>query len=64
MNQLNESSSHSSRSFGKTILAGLVVLVAGFLVISLVVKLILAIALPILLILAVVAVVWALKVLL
>ena len=62
MNQVNESS--SPRSLGKTVLAGLVLIIAGFLVISLAIKLILAVALPILVILAIIAIIWATKVLL
>jgi hypothetical protein len=61
MEQVNGPS--STRSLGKKALAGLVLLVAVFLVISLAIKLILAVALPILVIAAIVAIIWAVKVL-
>jgi hypothetical protein len=58
------SSGSSSRSIGRTVLAGLIVLVAAYVLLKVVIGIALAIAGPIVLILAVVALIWALRVLL
>jgi hypothetical protein len=63
MQQIDESTS-SSRSVGKTVLAGLVVLVAGYILLKIVIGFAVAIAGTVALILAVVAIIWALRVLL
>jgi hypothetical protein len=55
---MNESSS-SSRSLGRIAVAGLVLLVAAYVLLKIVIGIALAIAGPVILILAVVAVVWA-----
>ena len=60
---MNESSA-SSRSIGKTVLAGLVVLVAGYILLKIVVGIAVALAGTVAVILAIVAVIWALRVLL
>ncbi len=59
---MNESSS-SSRSIGKTALAGLVVLIAGYVLLKIVIGIAVAIAGTVAVILAIVAIIWALKVL-
>jgi hypothetical protein len=62
---MNETSPQaSSRSLGKMVVAGLVLLVAGYILLKLVIGIALAIAAPVALILAVVAVIWAVRVLL
>jgi uncharacterized membrane protein len=53
----------SSRSVGRTVVAGLIVLLAGYVLLKIVIGIALAIALPVLAILAVVALVWAFRVL-
>jgi hypothetical protein len=63
MQQIDESPS-SSRSIGKTILAGLVVLVAGYILLKIVIGIAVAIAGTVAVILAIVAIIWALRVLL
>ncbi len=60
---MNESSA-SSRSIGKTVLAGLVVLIAGYIVLKIVVGIAVAVAGTVALILAIVAIIWAVRVLL
>jgi hypothetical protein len=60
---MNESSS-KSRSIGQMVVAGLVVLIAGYILLKIVIGIALAIAGPVVLILAVVAVIWAARVLL
>lgn len=55
---------HRSRSLGRVLVAGLVLLIAGYVVLKLVIGIVLAVALPVAFILAALAVVWALKVLL
>jgi len=65
MPELNESSSSSgSRSFGRTVVAVLVFLVAAYLLFGVVIHVVSIIFSTLVLVLAVVAVVWALKVLL
>ena len=50
--------------FGKHVLAGLVLLVAAWIAVTLIVKIVLALFLPILAIVAIVALIWAWRVLL
>jgi len=59
---MNESSS-SSRSIGKTVLAGLVVLVAGYILLKIVIGIAVAVAGTVAVILAIVAIIWAIRVL-
>lgn len=62
--RMNESPAQStSRSLGRTVVAGLIVLLAGYVLLKIVIGIALAIVGPLLAILAVVALVWALKVL-
>jgi hypothetical protein len=58
---MNEQS--SSRSLGRTVLAGLILLVAGWILLSLVIHIVAALFVPILAIAAIVAVIWAYRVL-
>lgn len=60
---MNESSA-SSHSIGKTVLAGLVVLVAGYILLKIVVGIAVALAGTVAVILAIVAIIWAVRVLL
>jgi hypothetical protein len=60
--RMNESSA-SSRSIGKTVLAGLVVLVAGYILLKIVVGIAVALAGTVAVILAIVAIIWAVRVL-
>jgi hypothetical protein len=60
---MNESSA-TSRSIGKTVLAGLVVLVAGYILLKIVVGIAVALAGTVAVILAIVAIIWAVRVLL
>jgi hypothetical protein len=53
----------SSRSFGRTALAALILLVALYVLLKIVIGIVLAIALPVVVILALVALVWAYRVL-
>jgi hypothetical protein len=57
------SSSSSSRPIGRTLLAGLIVLVAAYILLKIIIGIALAIAGPVILILAVVALIWALRIL-
>ncbi len=59
---MNESS--SSRSIGRTIVAGLILLVAAWLLLHFVIGIVTAIASILVVVLAIVAIVWALRVLL
>jgi hypothetical protein len=61
---MNETSETSSRSFGRTVLAALVILVAGWLLLGVIGHVISFLFSTVILIAAVVAVVWALRVLL
>ncbi|HTW42101.1 MAG TPA: hypothetical protein VMD79_07280 [Solirubrobacteraceae bacterium] len=61
---MNESASSHSRSIGKSILAGLVVLVAGYVLLKIVIGIAVAIAGTVAVILAIVAIIWALRILL
>jgi hypothetical protein len=63
MNQMNQSSSSSSRSLGRTVIAALVLLVAGWIVLSAVIHIVAGLFFPILAILAIVGVIWAYRVL-
>jgi hypothetical protein len=61
---MNESPSQAPpRSVGKTVLAGLILLLAAYVILKVVVGIALAIAGPVLLIVAVVALIWAYRVL-
>jgi hypothetical protein len=60
---MNESSA-TSRSIGKTVLAGLVVLVAGWVLLKVVIGFAIFLATIVAVVLAIVAVVWALRILL
>ena len=53
----------SPRSLGRALLAGLVLLVAGYVLLKIVIGIVLAIALPVVLILGIVGLVWAWRVL-
>ena len=53
----------SSRSFGRTALAALIILFAGWILLKVVIGIVAALFIPIVAILAVVAVVWAYRVL-
>jgi hypothetical protein len=53
----------TGRSFGRTVLAALVLLVAGWIVLKIVVGIIAALFIPIIVVIAVVAIVWAYRVL-
>jgi hypothetical protein len=61
MNQ--QSSSEAPRSLGKTVLAVLVLLIAAWIVIKLVIGIVAALFVPLLIIAAIVALVWAWRVL-
>jgi hypothetical protein len=61
---MSESPSQTQpRSVGKTVLAGLILLLAAYVILKIVIGIALAIAGPVLLILAVVALIWAYRVL-
>ncbi len=60
---MNESAS-KSRSIGKTAIAGLVVLIAAWVLLKVVIGIALAIASAVAVILAIVAIIWALRILL
>jgi hypothetical protein len=53
----------TGRSFGRTVLAALVLLVAGWIVLKIVVGIIAALFIPIVIVIAIVAIVWAYRVL-
>jgi hypothetical protein len=62
---MNESPSKSSAgSLGRMVLAGLVLLIAAYVLLKVIIGIALAVAFPVALILAVVAVIWAVRVLL
>ena len=61
---MNESTSTSSRNFGRTVVAALIFLIAAWVLLGFVVHVVSALFSTIVFIIAVVAVVWALKVLL
>ncbi|HXB66026.1 MAG TPA: hypothetical protein VNV42_14250 [Solirubrobacteraceae bacterium] len=54
----------SSRSLGRTVVAGLIVLLAGYVLLKIVIGIALVVVGPLLAILAIVALIWALRVLL
>jgi hypothetical protein len=61
---MSESTSKSSsRPIGRTIIAGLILLIAAYVLLKIVIGIVLAIAVPLVLILAVVGLVWAWRVL-
>jgi hypothetical protein len=60
---MNESSQSSSRTLGRTVIAALILLLAGYVLLKIVIGIALAIAFPVLAILAVVGLVWAWRVL-
>jgi hypothetical protein len=60
---MNESSQSSSRTIGRTVVAALILLLAGYVLLKIVIGIALAIAFPVLAILAVVGLVWAWRVL-
>ncbi|HEV3035539.1 MAG TPA: hypothetical protein VGX72_12210 [Solirubrobacteraceae bacterium] len=64
MNDSSASPSSGSRSIGKTVLAGLVVLIAGYILLKIVIGIAVAIAGTVAVILAIVAIIWAVRVLL
>jgi hypothetical protein len=53
----------SSRSLGRTVVAGLIVLLAGYVLLKIVIGIALVVVGPLLAILAIVALIWALRVL-
>jgi hypothetical protein len=59
---MNESSSRSG-SIGKTVIAGLVVLIAGWILLKLVIGVAIAIASTLAVVLAIAAIIWAVRVL-
>ncbi|MCL2770195.1 MAG: hypothetical protein FWD42_08840 [Solirubrobacterales bacterium] len=63
---MNESRANESRAgqFGKHVLAGLVLLIAALIVLKLLISIVAAVFVPIIAILAVVALIWAARVLL
>jgi hypothetical protein len=64
MSVMSESPASSSpRSLGRTVVAGLIVLLAGYVLLKIVIGIALAVVGPLLAILAIVALVWALRVL-
>jgi hypothetical protein len=60
---MNESSESSGRSLGRTAIAALVLVVAAWIVLKVVIGIIAALFFPILAIVAIVAIVWAYRVL-
>jgi hypothetical protein len=64
MNQLQTQNNSIAERFGKHVLAGLVLLIALWVVVKLVIGIVVALFVPILAIVAIIAVIWALRVLL
>jgi hypothetical protein len=64
MNQAHTENDSRVERFGKHVLAGLVLLIAAWIVVKLVVGIVTALFLPILAIVAIVALIWAIRVLL
>jgi uncharacterized membrane protein len=60
---MHESSTRSHRSFGRTALAALIVVVAAWILLKVVIGIVAALFIPIVAILAVVALIWAYRVL-
>jgi hypothetical protein len=63
MAQLNDSSTPSSRSWGRTAIAALILVLAVWILLKVVIGIIAALFVPILLVIAVVGIVWAYRVL-
>jgi hypothetical protein len=63
MAQLNDSSTPSSRSWGRTAIAALILVLAVWILLKVVIGIISALFVPILLVIAVVGIVWAYRVL-
>ena len=63
MAQLNDSSTPSSRSWGRTAIAALILVLAAWILLKIVVGIIAALFVPILLVLGVLGIVWAYRVL-
>jgi hypothetical protein len=63
MAQLNDSSTQSSRSWGRTAIAALILVLAAWILLKIVVGIIAALFVPILLVLGVLGIVWAYRVL-
>jgi hypothetical protein len=63
MAQLNDSSTSSSRSWGRTAIAALILLLAVWILLKIVVGIIATLFVPIVVVLAVVGIVWAYRVL-
>jgi hypothetical protein len=61
---MNESTSTSSRSFGRTVVAAIIFLIAAWVLVGFIIHIVSVLFSTIVFILAVLAVVWALKVLL
>ena len=64
MKEIPTTSASGSRSIGRTVLAGLVVLIAGYILFKVVIGVAIAIAGTLAVILAIVAIIWAVRVLL
>ena len=63
MAQLNDSSTHSSRSWGRTAIAALILVLAVWVLLKIAVGIIAALFVPIVVVLGVLAIVWAYRVL-
>jgi hypothetical protein len=63
MAQLNDSSTPSSRSWGRTAIAALILVLAVWILLKVVIGIISALFVPILVVIAVVGIVWAYRVL-
>jgi hypothetical protein len=63
MAQLNDSSTPSSRSWGRTAIAALILVLAVWILLKVVIGIVSALFVPILLVLAVVGIIWAYRVL-
>jgi sugar phosphate permease len=61
---MNESASKSSRSFGQTVIAGLILLAAAWVLLHFVIHLVVFVATIVAVVLAVIALIWAVRVLL
>lgn len=61
---MNETSESSSRSFGRMVIAGLIMVVAAWVLLHFVIHLVIFLATILVVVLAIVGVVWALRVLL
>jgi hypothetical protein len=63
MAQLNDSTTPSSRSWGRTAIAALILVLAVWILLKVVIGIVSALFVPILLVLAVVGIIWAYRVL-